>query len=85
MPQPGITGESLKMLFDPSSRRVSSVARAAQLARVRNVTTAYLDMNQKNDRVASEWLIRDARRWLGDAADLKCFGMRLLKHMHTLW
>ena len=34
MPQPGITGESLKMLFDPSSRRVSSVARAAQLARV---------------------------------------------------
>jgi dienelactone hydrolase len=53
-----------------SSRPVSSVAWAAQLARVQSVTTAYLDTNLKNDRVAGEWLTRDARRWLGDEAEL---------------
>jgi dienelactone hydrolase len=53
-----------------SSRPVSSVAWAAQLARVQSVTTAYLDTNLKNDRVAGEWLTRDARRWLGDDAEL---------------
>jgi dienelactone hydrolase len=53
-----------------SSGQVSSVAWAAQLARVQSVTTAYLDTNVKNDRVAGEWLTRDARRWLGDDANL---------------
>jgi alpha-D-ribose 1-methylphosphonate 5-triphosphate synthase subunit PhnH len=53
-----------------SSRPVSSAAWAAQLSRVQSVTTAYLDTNLKNDRVAGEWLTRDARRWLGDDAEL---------------
>jgi dienelactone hydrolase len=53
-----------------SSRPVSAVAWAAQLAQVQSVTSAYLDANLKNDGVAREWLTRDARRWLGDEADL---------------
>lgn len=53
-----------------SSRPASAAAWAAQLAEVQSVTTAYLDTNLKNDGVAREWLTRDARRWLGDEADL---------------
>jgi dienelactone hydrolase len=53
-----------------SSRQMSSVAWAAQLARVQSVTAAYLDTNLKNDVAAREWLARDARRWLGDTAEL---------------
>jgi dienelactone hydrolase len=53
-----------------SSQQVSSVAWAAHLARVQSVTAAYLDSNLKNDGVAREWLAREARRWLGNAAEL---------------
>jgi dienelactone hydrolase len=53
-----------------STPLISAVAWAAKLMEVQSVTTAYLDMNLKNDGVASEWLTRDARRWLGEEADL---------------
>jgi dienelactone hydrolase len=53
-----------------SSRPASTVAWAAQLAEVQSVTSAYLDTNLKNDEVARKWLTKDARRWLGDEADL---------------
>jgi dienelactone hydrolase len=53
-----------------SDMKSSSAAWAAQLAEVQGVTTAYLDANLKNDTVATEWLTRDARRWLGSGADL---------------
>jgi dienelactone hydrolase len=53
-----------------STPLISAVAWAAKLMEVQSVTTAYLDMNLKNDGVAGEWLTRDARRWLGEEADL---------------
>jgi dienelactone hydrolase len=53
-----------------SAPPISKAAWAAQLADVRSVTTAYLDANLKNDGVAREWLTSDARRWLGQEADL---------------
>ncbi|MBS4095952.1 MAG: hypothetical protein KGZ83_03830 [Sulfuricella sp.] len=37
---------------------------------IAGVTTAYLDAVVKNDPVAWEWLAKDARRWLGDSAQL---------------
>jgi hypothetical protein len=37
---------------------------------VQGVTTAYLDATVKSDPVASEWLTRDANRWLGGSASL---------------
>jgi dienelactone hydrolase len=53
-----------------SSRPVSSAAWAVALGQAQSVTTAYLDANLKNDGVATEWLTKDARRWLGSDADL---------------
>ena len=53
-----------------SSHPVSSAAWTAELGQAQSVTTAYLDANLKYDLVASEWLTKDARRWLGDEADL---------------
>lgn len=53
-----------------SSRPVFSGAWAAELGQAQSVTTAYLDATLKNDVVASEWLTKDARRWLGDDANL---------------
>ncbi len=41
-----------------------------QLRYVQSVTTAYLDALVKNDPVAQEWLAKDARRWLGENANL---------------
>jgi hypothetical protein len=43
---------------------------ATQLRNVQGVTTAYLDATVKNDPLASEWLSRDANRWLGGSANL---------------
>lgn len=53
-----------------SSSTISAASWAAQLAEVRSVTTAYLDANMKNDTAAAQWLTRDARRSLGNGADL---------------
>lgn len=53
-----------------SSRSVSSAAWTAELGQAQSVTTAYLDSNLKSDVVASEWLTKDARRYLGNEADL---------------
>jgi dienelactone hydrolase len=53
-----------------SSRSVSSAAWTAELGQAQSVTTAYLDSNLKSDVVASEWLTKDARRFLGNQADL---------------
>jgi len=52
-------------------RPVSAAAWSAELGRAETVTTAYLDAFVKNDSVASEWLRKDARRWLADSADLR--------------
>jgi dienelactone hydrolase len=53
-----------------SSRSVTSAAWTAELGQAQSVTTAYLDSNLKSDVVANEWLTKDARRFLGDQADL---------------
>ncbi len=53
-----------------SSHSPSPAAWTAELGQAQSVTTAYLDANLKSDVVASEWLTKDARRWLGDEADL---------------
>ena len=53
-----------------SSSTISAASWTAQLAEVQSVTTAYLDANLKNDGVATDWLTRDAGRWLGNRADL---------------
>ena len=53
-----------------SLRPVSSAAWTAELGQAQSVTTAYLDANLKRDVIASEWLTKDARRSLGDAAYL---------------
>lgn len=53
-----------------SSRAVTSAAWTAELGQAQSVTTAYLDADLKHDEVAREWLDKDARRWLGDEADL---------------
>jgi hypothetical protein len=54
-----------------------SAARADKLAQrirvqtqVQAVTTAYLDAIVKNDAAAAEWMTRNAKRWLGDSAEL---------------
>jgi dienelactone hydrolase len=65
----GGTSESSDMK-PSSSRPATAAAWAAELALVQTVTIAYLDTNLKNDGAAKEWLTRDARRWLGDEADL---------------
>ena len=54
----------------PGWQPVSAAAWTAELLRAQTVTTAYLDAFVRDDPVASEWLARDARRWLADSADL---------------
>jgi len=53
--------------FSPA---LSAGAWEDQLRYVQSVTTAYLDAVVKNDPVAQEWLAKDARRWLGEGANL---------------
>jgi hypothetical protein len=43
----------------------------AQLAAIIAVSTAWLDAVLRDDALAREWLARDARRWMGDAAQLE--------------
>jgi predicted dienelactone hydrolase len=53
-----------------SEAKVPLEAWTGQLNRVERVTTAYLDAMVKADPIATEWLERDATRWLGDSAEL---------------
>ncbi len=41
------------------------------LAAILSVSRAFLDLTLREDGIAREWLTRDARRWLGDAAQLE--------------
>jgi predicted dienelactone hydrolase len=52
----------------PSS---SSARRAIEVAQVQSVTTAFLDATVKNDPIGSEWLSRNAKRWLGSSVELE--------------
>jgi len=63
-------GETGGKATSPSSGQPSPGAWEEQLRYVQSVTTAYLDALLKNDPVAQEWLVKDARRWLGDGANL---------------
>ena len=49
----------------------SSTQRAKEIAQVQSVTAAFLDAIVKNDPIASEWLSRNAKSWLGETADLQ--------------
>jgi len=50
---------------------VGSVQHARQVAQVQSVTTAFLDEMVKSDPIASEWLSRNAKPWLGESAELQ--------------
>ena len=52
----------------PSTR---SANRALEVVQVQSVTTAFLDAVVKNDPIGSEWLSRNAKRWLGTSANLE--------------
>jgi hypothetical protein len=54
-----------------STKETNSARRAIELAQVQSVTTAFLDATVKNDPIGSEWLSRNAQRWLGESADLR--------------
>lgn len=54
----------------PMSRQLSPDVWAEHLLYIQSVTTAYLDAIVKNDSIAQEWLAKDAKRWLGDGAEL---------------
>ncbi|HUL13411.1 MAG TPA: hypothetical protein VLU73_14755 [Methylococcaceae bacterium] len=41
------------------------------IAAVESISTAFLDVSLKHDRVAKEWLLRNARPWLGRSATLQ--------------
>lgn len=55
----------------PAGGGSSSLTRAKEIAQVQSVTAAFLDAVVRNDSIASEWLSRNARQWLGDTADLQ--------------
>jgi hypothetical protein len=38
---------------------------------VESISTALLDVSLKHDRVAKEWLLRNARPWLGRSTTLQ--------------
>lgn len=49
----------------------SSARRAIDVVQVQSVTTAFLDATVKDNPIGSEWLSRNAKRWLGNSADLE--------------
>jgi dienelactone hydrolase len=63
-------GETSGKATSPFSGQLSPGAWEEQLRYIQSVTTAYLDALLKNDPIAREWLVKDARRWLGDGANL---------------
>jgi len=54
----------------PGARGPSAAEQAKVQTQVQSVTTAFLDAIVKDDSIASEWLNRNAKRWLGDSAEL---------------
>jgi hypothetical protein len=71
-PSIGDSGRGQKKRRGASAAKGSSSAqRALEVAQVQSVTTAFLDAIVKNDPVGSEWLSRNAKRWLGESADLQ--------------
>ena len=50
---------------------ISATANAIGAAAIAGVTTAFLDAYLKKDAVASEWLDKDAPRWLRDQGEIK--------------
>lgn len=54
----------------PSAGEIAA-SRAVQIADVQAVSSAFLDAMVKSDPIAVEWLDRDARRWLGEMAELQ--------------
>ena len=63
-------GETGGKATSPFSGQPSPGAWEEQLRYIQSVTTAYLDALLRNDPVAQKWLEKDARRWLGDGANL---------------
>ncbi|HTT39452.1 MAG TPA: hypothetical protein VMH32_17515 [Burkholderiales bacterium] len=51
-------------------RGPNAAEQAKVQTQVQSVTTAFLDAIVKDDSIASEWLNRNAKRWLGDSAEL---------------
>lgn len=72
------TAETTGEAYDKKRRRANasgsrggqSAQRAKEQTQVQAVTTAYLDAIVKSDPLASEWLSRNAKGWLGESADL---------------
>jgi dienelactone hydrolase len=48
----------------------SPTDRALDISLIQGVTTAFLDAYLKGDAIASEWLRKDAKRWVGNRGDL---------------
>jgi hypothetical protein len=69
-PDEGRPGKKRRRLDSSGSRGEQAAQRAKEQTQVQAVTTAYLDAIVKNDAVAAEWLTRNAKRWLGESAEL---------------
>ena len=54
----------------PPAAASASASWKMELADAKGVSVAFLDAMVKGDPVAREWLRKDARRWLGDLAEL---------------
>jgi len=63
-------GERNKRRITSAQQGSSAARRATEVAQVQSVTAAFLDATLKNDPVGSEWLSRNAKRWLGESAEL---------------
>ena len=64
---PGV--ESARPAFD--SVRTTTRIQMRDVAFVQSISTAFLDVAVKNDGVANEWFSKDARRYLGEFAQLQ--------------
>ena len=58
------SGESRGAFTSPTDRSLSAIV-------IEGVTTAFLDVYLKKDPIASEWLGRDAVRWVGERGELR--------------
>ena len=64
---PDDVGAQRKRRRADSTRGDQSARRVKEQTQVQAVTTAYLDAVVKDDAVASEWLTRNAKHWLGES------------------
>jgi len=55
----------------PGDAATSPTDRAMNISLIQGVSTAFLDANLKQDTIAQEWLLKDARRWIGQRGELK--------------